>query len=282
LLDISLPGSQENAKSIEELATLALEGIMEAHDAKGAIPGLKTGLIDLDRKLGGLRPKQFIVIAGETGEGKTALALKIAETLAVKDQTPVGILSLEMSGVELCDRWIASLARVDLHRFLVYGGNDKDYPKIVDATDALKKSKIIVRDESDLSALQMRAEARQLKVQYGIELLIVDYIQLMQVTGDSDNHEKQIAGIAQAMKNCAKELGIVVIGLSQVNDDGRVRESRAIGHHADKMIFIRHQGENSYLDVKKNRGGPVGSVPVVFIRPFAQFESKAKNSLTNE
>ena len=275
ILGLSEP-MDKGHRSTEQFASDALQQISEAYENKGKMPGLSTGLIDLDRKLGGLKPPQFVVISGDTGKGKTALALKIAEHNGIHQGVPVGILSLEMGGVELCDRWIASLARVDMHKFLTYGGQDSDFPRITAAVGKLQSSKIIVRDDADVDALQMRAIARQLKAQHKIQILIVDYIQLMN-QGKSDSKEQEIAAIAQAMKNCAKELEIVFIGMSQVNDEGRLRDSRAIGFHADKVIRIEHTEEGCYLNIRKNRNGPVGPVPVAFLRDYATFESLSRH-----
>lgn len=274
LLKVSEPLNVSD-KTTKEYSAEALQEISEAYENKGKIPGLETGLIDLDKKLGGMRPKQFIVIAGETGQGKTALALKIAEHLGIRHDIPVGIISLEMGGSELCNRWIGSLARIDIHRFTTEGGEQHEIRKIVGAASKINESKVVIKDESDVTTLQMRAIARQLKHQHKIQLLIVDYIQLMSVS-NIDSREQQVASVAQAMKNCAKELDIVVVGLSQVNDEGRVRDSRAIGFHADKVLFIAHDENGSWINVKKNRGGPTGPVGVAFLRQFATFENLSR------
>jgi replicative DNA helicase len=279
LIRIANPNGAEEQPSTATLVAEAVSAIEDAAAMKGKIPGLLTGLKDLDRKLGGFRPSQLIVISADTGEGKTALSLNILEHLGIHDNIPCGIISMEMPGTDLCERIIAAHGRIDIHNVRQGGGSQKDFESIAKSAMLLAKAPIHFRHESDMDSLKLRAIARQLKQQHKIELLVVDYIQLMVQDGKNDeNRERMVAGFAQALKQTAVELGIVVIGLSQVTD-GKLRESRAIGHHSDKVLLIQHEDEDesARIIVTKNRSGPIGSVPTTFLRFCASFVPYAKN-----
>jgi replicative DNA helicase len=269
----------KDAATIKELVQQSIEEIELAYEKK-SVPGLHTGLIDLDRKLGGMKPKQLIIIAGETGQGKTALSLNIIEHNAIRDNIPCGIVSLEMSGQELTQRMIASEGRVDMHRLITAGGHHGDFPKMTAAATKIMNSPIFIRDDSDVDSVKLRGIGRQMKHDHKIQLLVVDYIQLMTPQNTKDeNRERAIATAAHALKQMAKELGIVVIALSQLNDSGKLRESRAIGHHADSVLTISHGEEfndPSTIHINKNRTGPTGAVSCTFLRFCARFESIAQ------
>lgn len=275
LLSISHGGSEK--KLIQDYAHGAMGQLEEAYLNRGKIPGFGTGLIDLDRQLGGLQPPQLIIVAGETGRGKTALALKVARHNAVDNSVPVGFISLEMSGEELSTRLIASIGKVDLHTFITRGGAESDMHKIAGAVTRLSQSKLHICDDSDIDFLKLRSIGREMKRLSEVEIIVLDYIQLLNASSADDNRERIVAASAASAKQMAKELNVVVIALSQLNDDGKLRESRAIGHHADKVIQIRSgstEGE-IFLDVPKNRQGPRGSVGVVFLPKFADFADRA-------
>lgn len=269
----------KDSKTIKEWTSEAFQEIQDAHES-GKIPGLKTGLIDLDRKLGGLRPKQLIILAADTSQGKTAFGLNVVEYNAITMGIPCGVVSLEMSGTELSHRLIASAGRIDLHNFITTRGNDSDIHRIAQTTAKIAASPIYIRDDSDVDALKLRAIGRQMKHENQIQLLLVDYIQLLTPQSTKDeNRERAMATAAHALKQMGKELDIVIIALSQLNEQGRLRESRAIGHHADKVMTITHEeDEPSTIHINKNRSGPTGSVAVTFIRKYARFESVAKDT----
>lgn len=269
--------NQSDHSTVREFAFQAMEQIEEAMSHGGKIPGLTTGLIDLDRQLGGMKPQQMIVIAADTAQGKTALALNIAEHLSIIEKIPVGIISLEMSGVELTERIIASHGKINLHKIFTSGAKNVDTGRITRAVETVANAPLTIRDDPDVDFAQMRAIGRQMKQEHKIELIIVDYVQLLTPQSTKDeNRERAMSAAAQACKQMAKELNCVVIVLSQVNEQKKLRESKAIGHHADKVILITHD-ENEpglcYANVVKNRQGPSGVVNLTFLKDFARFES---------
>lgn len=278
ILALSDTKSKE-APTMHELAMEAVDEFEKSYNEKGKIPGLTTGLIDLDRQLGGMRPTQLITIAADTGIGKTSLGLGIVEHLSINMKVPCGIVSLEMSALELTQRLIGSVGRIDLHKFAVFGGVESDFPKITQAVDKVSKAPIFIRDDSDVDAMKLRGIARTLKHEHNVGLILVDYVQLLTPQGTEDeNRERAMSRAAQALKQMAKELKIVVVVLSQVNEHGKLRESRAIGHHSDAVMTIRHDEDEpglSHININKNRSGPIGSVSVTFLKHFSRFENRA-------
>jgi replicative DNA helicase len=243
-------------------------------DNPGEIPGLSTGIRTLDEELGGLRAEQLCVISGMTGGGKTALAFGIATNLAVGHSVPVGYISLEMSAEELVERAVARLAGLDMHRVMLRGANQSEAYRITQAIEVIKTSKLHIRDAYDVNVSQLRAVARQLKHQHRIELLVVDYLQLIRQT-DPDRREAEISGAAMSFKHCAKELSIPVIVLSQLSDEGKLSYARAIGHHADKIVRIDHSGKTASLIIDKNRSGArEREIPVHFNKQLMVFTGR--------
>jgi replicative DNA helicase len=275
-------GSSNNVEmvDIKQLVMDAIDEIEKSHKAHGSIPGLSTGLIDLDKKMGGMRNGQLIIVAGETGEGKSALGLSFVRHISVFDHKPSGIISLEMSGREITQRLIADIGKINLHNFIVTGGVASDFMRITNASAKISHAPIYIRDDSDVDAMKMRAIARQLKAEKKIEFMLVDYIQLLTPQNVKDeNRERAMSTAAQALKQMAKELDIVVVGISQLNEQGKLRESRAIGHHADVVMTIEHDGLDSSIRINKNRSGPTGSVPVRFLREYTSFENAAREEI---
>lgn len=276
---LALSDSKANESlTMKELAMEALEELEAAYENKGKIPGLETGLIDLDKKFGGMRPKQLIVIAADTGQGKTALGLNTVEYLAIEKKVPCGIISLEMSAVELTHRLIASVGKIDLHKFTIGGAVESDFPKLTRAIDQVAQAPIFVRDESDVDIVKLRAIGRQLKLDHDIQFLLCDYIQLGTMQAKDESPERATSRFAQALKQMSKELGIVTMALSQINENGKLRDSRAIGHHADKVATITHSEDEpglAFLHINKNRGGPLGDVSVTWLPQFTRFTNKA-------
>lgn len=263
------------ARSMKELVAASIEEIEESFKSHGQGKGLTTGFVDLDRKSGAMKPGQLIIIAADTAKGKTTLALNIAEHCALDLQKPVGIVSLEMGGTELTQRLLASVGKVNVHNIMSGGGTNGDFNRLTSSAARVKDAPIFVRDESDVDPVRLRGAGRQLKHEHKIELLVVDYVQLLTPTAVKDeNRERAMSAAAQALKQMARELNIVVIGLSQVNENGKLRESRAIGHHADKVITITHDEMEpaiAYLNIDKNRSGPTGTVSVTFMREYTKF-----------
>ena len=283
------PASKHKGKSIKELVRGAIRTIEAMFNSKGKTDGIGTGLIDLDILSGGLHDGEMTVLAGYPGSGKTSLAMNIAEHAMLNLGKKVGVFSLEMSAESLVTRCICSHARINLRNVRDGFLSVRDFPKITHASAAIANSAIYFEDDSDLSIYQLRAKARRLKQQHGIELVVVDYLQLLSAIGGSrkvESRQQEVADISRGVKAIARELRVPVIALSQLNDDGKLRETRAIGQDADNVWILQVDGDADSneeavpvtLSIAKARNGPRGKVNLTFLKPFTRFESAAKVS----
>jgi len=250
-------------------------GMIEQRVAMGgAISGLSTGLRDLDRKSDGLHPGELIVLAALPSCGKTALAVNIAVHNALAG-VPVGILSAEMRPVQLALRSLCSEARVNFKHV-----TEGDCAVLINRVGPLSASPLHIQQCNGWTIGQAQAQARRWAKEYGIKLLVADYIQRFSATGET--REREIASIGAGFKNIALELGIPVIALSQLNDDGKLRESRALGQDGDSVWKLENDGERQpeiqpvILRIEKCRDGEVGSVPLTFLKTFTRFENQSK------
>ena len=265
--------------TIKELLNDATGIIEKKASNKDCIAGLSTGLIDLDRLSDGLHPSEFVVIAAMPSCGKTALAVNIAVKNAL-EHVPCGILSAEMKPVRLVVRSICSESRVNYKYVTAH-----DAPKMKMAVSRLSRSPLFIESASGMTIGQVQASARRMKQKNDIRILVVDYIQL--IAGSGDNREQQVASVGRGLKAIADQLDICVIGLSQLNDDGKLRESRAIGQDADSVWMLSNQGEWKSdiqpvkLAVDKSRDGETGMVDLIFQKTFTRFESVSKVSDTD-
>ena len=238
------------------------------------IVGLSTGLCDLDTLTDGLHPGEFIVIAALPSCGKTALAVNIAVHNSLQGVS-VGILSAEMRPVQLVIRSICSESRVNYKRI-----SENHIPSMAAAMGRMSVAPIQIEMVSGFTIGQCVALARRMSQENAIRLLVVDYIQLL--AGVGSNREQQIASVGRGLKSIASELEIPVIGLSQLNDDGQLRESRAIGQDADSVWKLENDGawqpetQSVILRVEKCRDGETGSVPLTFLKTFTRFENQSK------
>lgn len=281
-------GRPATAFGIKDLVHQSIAQIERYHQQQGAISGLSTGLIDLDKMTDGLHPEEMTVIAAYPGHGKTSLAINIAEHVAIDLQLAVGIFSLEMSALQLVLRMLASRARVNLRSVKAGFLAERDFPKLTMAAGKIATSKIFLDDISSLSIQQIRASARRMAQQHGIKLVLIDYIQLVGSQGRKDqNREQEISEISRGIKGLAKELKIPVLALSQLNDDGKLRESRAIGQDADNVWVLaspvkddpeeeNREAKPMTLTIRKQRNGPTGNVYLTFLKTCTRFESAAK------
>jgi len=257
--------------------------------------GIPSGFIDLDDKLSGFQKSDLIILAARPSMGKTALALNLARNAAVKYNHKIGIFSLEMSMQQLAERLLTSEARVDSH--LVRTGKlaKKDWQKIPDAADKLVGANIFIDDSAGLSIMELRAKARQLVSEKNIEILFIDYIQLLSAGKRFESRQQEISYISRSLKALAKELDIPIVALSQLSrapesrTDHRpvmsdLRESGAIEQDADVVLFIfrkfvySKEPEDKGLGeiiISKHRNGPTGLVNVTFIDKYARFETQA-------
>jgi replicative DNA helicase len=262
---------------------------LSAH--QGEIIGIPTGLADLDKLLGGFQRSDLIIIAGRPGMGKTSLALSIALQAARKWDKRVGIFSLEMSNEQVVQRLVSAETGIDSQRLRLGDIHENEWPIFVQATSLLSDTQVFIDDTPAISALEMRTKARRLHAEHGLDLLIVDYLQLMRGDFRSENRVQEISFISRSLKGLARELNIPVVALSQLSravearHDKRpmlsdLRESGSIEQDADVVVFVyRDEIYNpdtefpsiAELRVGKHRSGPTGIFSVYFKKELAQF-----------
>jgi replicative DNA helicase len=278
---------------VAEVARKQLQQIEHAQSTSGRLTGLATGFTDFDRLTNGLQPSDLIVIAARPSAGKTAFCLNIAQNVAVGEGKRVGIFSLEMSRESLVMRLLCAQSRVDSQRLRSGYLSREEWRKLAEALQDLTTAPIFIDDTPGISVAEMRAKARRLKVQHGLDLLIVDYLQLVRGRGRPENRQTEVSQISRDLKNLAKELDVPLIALSQLSRasenraDHRpilsdLRESGSIEQDADVVAFIfREEMYNPTEDnagraeliVAKQRNGPTGTVDLAFIKACTRFDN---------
>src|SRR5438874_614897 len=281
----------------------AIESIEKLYERKGGITGISTGFVEFDRMTSGMHGAEMIVIAARPSMGKTALVMNIAEHVAVQEKLPVGVFSLEMSSQQLVQRLLCSRARVNLQKVRDGFLAERDFPSLTAAASKLAEAKIFIDDSAGLSILELRAKARRLRAQQDVQLLIVDYLQLLRSTSRraQDDRQLEISEISAGIKGLAKELKIPIIVVAQLNrqpearSGGRprlsdLRESGSIEQDADLVgLLVRpeiyeedeearaEKAGEAELIIAKQRNGPVGEIPLTFLKEFTRFETRARN-----
>lgn len=289
-------------RSLKQILPETVDRIDLLHQSDGDITGIATGYTDFDKMTAGLQPGELIIIAGRPSMGKTTLAINIAENAAIGGKVPTAIFSMEMPSQQLAFRMISSLGRVDQTYLRTGRFPDEDWSRINTAVQLMSDAPIFIDDSGALSPTEVRARARRLKREHGLGLIVVDYLQLMQVQGSTENRATEISEISRSLKALAKELDVPVIVLSQLNrsveqrTDKRpvmsdLRESGAIEQDADLIVFIYR--EEVYdketarkglanINVAKQRNGPVGEFVLTFVDRFTKFENWAPDSYADE
>ncbi len=286
---------------VKELVKDGFERLEKIFSEGRRITGLGTGYAGLDNELAGLQPSELVILAARPSMGKTALALNIAENVALRHREPVAIFSLEMSKESLLLRLLASEARVDAHKFRTGHMNKDDWGKVTAALAQLGEAPIWIDDSASSTVLEMGAKARRLKRDRGLSLMIVDYLQLVTPTGSrrSSNRQEEVSGISRALKGLAKELKIPVVVLSQLTRAPEreerkpqladLRESGAIEQDADVVLFINRpnfyktdipdeERAKAELIIAKQRNGPTGTLNFVFLSRHTRFEEAAPDA----
>ena len=275
----------------------AIDRLDMLHQNQGQLTGVSTGYNDLDRMTAGLQPGDLIIVAGRPSMGKTTFALNIAEHAAISANTPVAVFSMEMSREQLTMRMISSIGRVDQSHLRTGNFGDEDWARINSAIAQMKTAPIFIDDSAGLTPTEVRARARRLQRENKgkLGLIVVDYLQLMQVAGTKENRATEISEISRSLKALAKELKAPVIALSQLNRSveqrtdkkpvmSDLRESGAIEQDADLIIMIYR--EEVYepetprkgiadIIVTKQRNGPTGEVHLTFLGKYTRFENLA-------
>ncbi|MCD9032919.1 replicative DNA helicase [Luteimonas sp. Y-2-2-4F] len=275
--------------------------ILQTRFANGeGITGLPTGYDAFDEMTSGLQPTDLLILAARPAMGKTTLALNIAEYAALKSKKAVAVFSMEMSASQLALRLISSNGRINATRLRTGQLEDEDWSRVTSAIRMLKESKIFIDDTPGLSPEVLRAKARRLKREYDLGLVVIDYLQLMQVPGNNENRATEISEISRSLKGLAKELNVPVIALSQLNrslesrTDKRpvmadLRESGAIEQDADMIVFIyrdEYYNKESSADkglaeiiIGKHRNGPTGSFKLRFFGEYTRFDNLANDMM---
>jgi len=294
--------SRRGFVGIKELLTAAVDRIDTLFQQDTHITGVPTGFTDLDEMTAGLQPADLVIVAGRPSMGKTTFAMNIAENVAIKHRTPVAVFSMEMPGDQLAMRMMSSLGRIDQHKVRTGKLHDDDWPRLTSAVSILADAPLYVDDTPALTPTELRARARRLKREHGLGMIVIDYLQLMQVPGGKENRATEISEISRGLKALAKELDVPVIALSQLNrgleqrTDKRpimsdLRESGAIEQDADVIIFIyrdevynedsEHKGTAEII-VGKQRNGPIGMRRLTFLGQYTRFENFANDVYGDE
>ena len=281
---------------IRQVALNVLEKIETASKNQGTVTGVPTGFIDLDYRTSGFQPSDFILIAARPSMGKTAFVLNVVDHVAVKKGLPCMVFSLEMSKEQLVNRMLSMESNVDSQKLRTGTLTDADWDAVVEGIGVIGNSKLIIDDTPGISIMDLRSKCRKMKLEYGLSVVIIDYLQLMSGSGRSDSRQQEISDISRSLKQLARELNVPVIALSQLSrqveqrPDHRpmlsdLRESGAIEQDADVVMFIyrddyyNKDSENkgiAEIIIAKQRNGPIGTVNLVWLPQYTKFANMEK------
>ena len=283
---------------IKQVVLNALDKIEKSSKTKGTVTGIPTGFIDLDYKTSGLQPSDLILVAARPSMGKTAFVLNIAQHVAFRSNKTVAIFSLEMSKEQLVNRLFSLESQVDAQLLRTGNLKDSDWEKLIAGAGVIGKSKMIIDDTPGISISELRSKCRKFKLEQGLDLIIIDYLQLMtgRVGGRAESRQQEISDISRSLKGLARELNVPVIALSQLSraveqrPDHRpmmsdLRESGAIEQDADVVMFIyRDDYYNKDTDMKniaeiiiaKQRNGPIGTVNLAWLPNYTKFANATR------
>jgi replicative DNA helicase len=287
---------------VGELVDTGYQLIEQLQAQKGLVTGVPSGFADLDEMTSGFQKSDLVIVAARPSMGKTSLVMNMAVNCAVDAGKSIGIFSLEMSKEQLFMRMLTSESRVDAHRFRGGFLGEQDYARLVDAFARLHDARIFIDDTPAAGILEMRAKSRRLKLEHGLDMLVIDYLQLMQGRGRFENRQAELASISRSLKILAKELEVPILALSQLSrapetrGDHRpqlsdLRESGALEQDADVVLFIFRDdmyavdGERNpetegtaEIIIGKQRNGPTGAVRLAFLKQYTRFENLAPGS----
>ena len=283
---------------IKQVVLNALEKIEKASKSKGTVTGIPTGFIDLDYKLSGLQPSDLVLVAARPSMGKTAFVLNIAQYMAFKNDKCVAIFSLEMSKEQLVNRLFSLESQVDAQALRTGNMKDSDWEKLIEGAGIIGKSKMIIDDTPGISVSELRSKCRKYKLEHGLDIIIIDYLQLMtgSVGKSSESRQQEISEISRSLKGLARELNVPVVALSQLSravesrPDKRpmlsdLRESGAIEQDADVVMFIYrdeyYNKDSEYkkqaeIIIAKQRNGPVGTVHLAWLGEYTKFANLSR------
>lgn len=277
---------------IRQVVMNTLENIERASKTKGSVTGLATGFTDLDYKTSGFQPSDFILVAARPSMGKTAFVLNIAQYMAFKQNKAVAIFSLEMSREQLMNRLFSMESKVDSQSLRTGNLKDEEWSKLIESAGLIGESNLIIDDTPGISIGEMRSKCRKYKLEHGLDIIIIDYLQLMTGSGrGTDSRQQEISDISRSLKALARELNVPVVALSQLSraveqrTDHRpmlsdLRESGAIEQDADVVMFIyrddyyNKDSEDkgiAEIIIAKQRNGPIGTVNLVWLPDYTKF-----------
>jgi replicative DNA helicase len=297
ILEIAQRGQRQGSGFVHlrDVLGATIDRLDALHQSGGSITGVATGFAKFDEYTAGLQKGDLIVIAGRPSMGKTTLALNVAENAALGSRLPVAIFSMEMSVDQLAFRMISSLGRVDQAHLRNGRFGDEEWPRINGAIRQMAEASIFIDDTPALTPTDVRSRARRLQREHGLSLIVLDYLQLMRVAGNTENRATEISEISRSLKALARELEVPVIALSQLNRSveqrqdkkpvmSDLRESGAIEQDADIIVFIyREEVYNpntpkkgmADISIAKQRNGPIGEFPLTFLGKYTRFENYA-------
>ena len=296
---VSSPKNQKFV-NLKDALPEAYERLEKLHENKGMLRGLPTGFHDLDKLLSGLQPQDLIILAARPSMGKTTLALDMARMSAVNHNKSVLIFSLEMSSQQLVDRMLSAQSRVNAWNLRTGNlSSDKDFSHLRDSLDKLSKAKIYIDDQAGNSIVRMKALARRLKAEKGLDFVVVDYLQLMTTSKSYDSMVNQVTEISRSLKSLAKEIDVPVLALSQLNRSvetrggkprlSDLRDSGSIEQDADVVMFLHSEDRGkdeadktsiTEVLIEKHRNGPIGKVELYFDLKTTTFLNLEKSSMS--
>ena len=297
IFDISQEKTSDDFKSINLVLMDAYDMIEKLYTNKSDVTGITTGFKDLNKKINGLQRTDLILIAARPAMGKTAFSLNLVQNAALKGDASIAVFSLEMSKEQLVQRMLSSQSSVELKKIKTGTLNDNDWPRIIDAMAVLSDAKIHIDDTPGIKISELRSKCRKLKIEKGLDLVLIDYLQLMEGEGNNESRQQEISKISRSLKILAKELNCPVVALSQLSRapeqraDHRpmlsdLRESGAIEQDADIVMFL-YRDEYYHADsesknigeviIAKNRHGETGSVELVWLGEVQRFGDKLRD-----
>ena len=294
--DLTQKGAANDYTPIKKIVVDAVEKIEQASRVSGNITGIPTGFTDLDNRTAGLQPSDFILIAARPSMGKTALALNIAEHVTFEEDKSVAIFSLEMSKESLMNRMFSMQSHIDAQKIRTGDLSDREWSDLMESAGRIGDSKLIIDSTPGISVPEIRSKCRRYKMDHGLDLVIIDYLQLMSGSARNDSRQQEISDISRSLKGLARELDVPVIALSQLSRavEGRpnhrpmlsdLRESGAIEQDADLVMFIYR--EDYYKEdtdkrgvaeiiIAKQRNGPIGTVELAWVPNQTKFQNLAR------
>lgn len=296
IFDISQEKSSEDFQSINSVLMDTYDMIEKLYTNKEDITGITTGFDDLNKKTNGLQRTDLILIAARPAMGKTAFSLNLVQNSALKGDASVAVFSLEMSKEQLVQRMLSAQSHVELKKIKNGSLDENDWPRIIDAMSVLSNANIYIDDTPGIKISELRSKCRKLKIEKGLDLILIDYLQLMEGDGGNESRQQEISKISRSLKVIAKELNCPVVALSQLSrapeqrSDHRpmlsdLRESGAIEQDADIVMFL-YRDEYYHPDsdrknigeiiIAKNRHGETGSVELVWLGEIQKFANKAR------